>query len=152
MACRPQRSMRIRAEFMQLDQIERVMMSKDYETKHRLIDHLHPIQDPLGDGHHTEADFTRSDEIIADKLAWYMGTLEPHFNSAEELWKWWHTERTSVVEWQRVVRALRIHGLEIVDAPRQVCKCGHETHRHRWHFGCMDCDCDRRRDSFADAS
>lgn len=72
-----------------------------------------PIHDPMGkDGHHSEAPFNSQDDLIADKLAFHMGTL---FSDVEgEHSRYWYFERTSVDEWRRVAKALRIHGLRIV--------------------------------------
>jgi hypothetical protein len=84
-----------------------------------LIDGFDPLGRPLGDGHHTEEPFTAEDEIVAKKLAWHMGTMHDHFANADDLWRWWYSESTSQDEWKRVARALRIHGLKIVNAGSQ---------------------------------
>jgi hypothetical protein len=72
---------------------------------------LHPVHDPLGDSHHTDVPFTADDEAIGDALAWFLGTLFADVDS----FRYWYTQRTSVDEWRRVARALRIHGLTISD-------------------------------------
>lgn len=71
---------------------------------------FHPHNDPLGDGHHTEVEYSLEDWKIGDALAYFMGTL---YGDVDE--KYFYYKRTSVDEWARVARALRIHGLKIVD-------------------------------------
>jgi hypothetical protein len=44
-----------------------------------------------------------------------MGTMQDEFFSADELWRWHQSVCTSLEEWKRVARALRIHGLKIVN-------------------------------------
>lgn len=72
---------------------------------------LHPAHDPMGDDHHTDAPFTTEDERIGDALAWFLGTLFADVDS----FTYWYKKRTSVDEWKRVARALRVHGLMISD-------------------------------------
>lgn len=107
------------ASFIEWLRIVKKETKATYPKSNALIDRLHPMEDPLGDSHHTDAPFIPEDEYIADKLAWFMGTLRPSFTDVESLWRWWHYEVTSVEEWKYVVRALRIHGLKIVDAPQR---------------------------------
>jgi hypothetical protein len=57
---------------------------------------------------------SEQDRKIGDALAYFLGTL---FDAADE--DWFYTKRTSVDEWTRVARALRIHGLAITDATKQ---------------------------------
>lgn len=72
---------------------------------------LHPIPEPLGNaGHHTEEPFSKEDEETGDALAWFLGTMWDHDRGNHEF-----SKRTSSEEWQRVARALRIHGLRIAD-------------------------------------
>ena len=75
---------------------------------------LHPLDHPMGDGHHTDAPYTDIDRAIGDHLAFYMGTLFSDVDGEHS--RYWYHERTSVDEWSRVARALRIHGLRIVNA------------------------------------
>jgi hypothetical protein len=63
-----------------------------------------PLHDPLGDSHHSDELFTDEDNRLADDLAWFMGTMG---------WP-----ESSVDQWRRVVRALRIHGLKLANARR----------------------------------
>jgi hypothetical protein len=76
---------------------------------------INPLDHPLGDGHHTEMPFTQEDRAIGDRLAHFLGTLFADVGGKNS--RYWYYERTSVDEWSRVVRALRIHGLCIVDDP-----------------------------------
>jgi hypothetical protein len=64
---------------------------------------IEPLDNLRGD-HHTDEPMRREDEEIGDKLSWYMGDLfiDSHRHSPRE-------------QWQRVARALRIHGLRIVN-------------------------------------
>ena len=75
---------------------------------------LHPKRHPLGNSHHTDVEPSEQDRKIGDALAYFLGTL---FDAADE--DWFYTKRTSVDEWTRVARALRIHGLAITDATKQ---------------------------------
>lgn len=107
---------------------------------------LTPLKNPLGDGHHTDEPFTAEDTYVGDRLAYFMGTLENHFDNADKLWQWWYRERTSVSEWMAVARALRIHGLRIVNrhvalppaacgaaSQEPMCVCGCALSRHYDH-------------------
>lgn len=72
---------------------------------------LHPLRSPLGDvEHHTDVPLTAEDIAIGGALAWFMGTM---YSDVGE--RYFYYERTSVDEWARVARALRIHGLKISD-------------------------------------
>jgi hypothetical protein len=73
---------------------------------------LHPKPCPLGDGHHTEVPFSADDEKIGDALAYFLGTMYSDVDDDDD---YWYRKRTSVDEWRRVARALRIHGLRIAD-------------------------------------
>lgn len=74
---------------------------------------LHPLHDPLGYGHHTDIPFVEEDKQIGDALAYFLGSLFADVEGEDS--RYWYYERTSVNEWSRVVRALRVHGLAIVD-------------------------------------
>ncbi len=73
---------------------------------------LHPKRHPLGDDHHTDIPLNDADKAIGDALAWYLGGL---FIDVEDDRSYFYTKMTSVDAWSRVCRALRIHGLRIVD-------------------------------------
>ncbi len=75
---------------------------------------LHPLLNPMGDDHHTDAPFINQDDAIGDALAYFLGTL---FADQDSNPRYWYYERTSVDEWRRVARALRVHGLHIADLP-----------------------------------
>lgn len=77
---------------------------------------LHPLNDPLGCYHHTDVLMSEDDEHIGSAIAWYLGGL---FVDVDE--EYFYRKMTSVDVWQRVVRALRIHGLKIVDAEKKEC-------------------------------
>ena len=79
---------------------------------------LSPIDDPLGDNHHTDAPFTQDDMEIGELAYWLGGIFvdkegmdpdRPYRDS------YFYKEMTSVDVWARVARALRIHGLKIVN-------------------------------------
>ena len=74
---------------------------------------LHPLEDPLGPNHHTDIPFTATDKEVGDVLAYFLGSL--FVDVEEEHSRYWYHERTSIDEWTRVARALRIHGLKITD-------------------------------------
>jgi hypothetical protein len=92
-------------------------MDREYDgPRNEQNDEIHPIFRPVGkDGHHREVPFEPSDSVVADKLAFYMGTIAPDFETPEDLWAWWRGVRTSLSEWMMVTRALRVHGLKIVN-------------------------------------
>jgi hypothetical protein len=74
---------------------------------------LHPIRDPLGDcAHHTDVPMTAEDRSAGDLLARNLGTL---FADHQQPCSCWFYTGMTTEEWSRVVRALRIHGLRIVD-------------------------------------
>ena len=79
---------------------------------------LHPIES-LDWRHHTETEFTKEDEEVAE-LAYWLGGLfidKEDYDSSTPLGDtYWYKEMNSVDVWKRVARALRIHGLKIVDA------------------------------------
>jgi hypothetical protein len=66
---------------------------------------LHPLSHPLGDcSHHTDEPFTDEDKRTGEAVAWFLGDL------------FVDSRRHSPFEqWSRIARALRIHGLAIVD-------------------------------------
>lgn len=74
---------------------------------------LHPIPEPTGEMHHTEFPFTDEDKRIGDALSYFLGTLFADHQAEND--RYWHYEKTSIDEWSRVARALRYHGLMIVD-------------------------------------
>ncbi len=73
---------------------------------------LHLIAEPYNDNHHTDMPFTPEDEQLGAAIAYYLGTLFG-YDSSEYL----YSRMTSIEEWSRVARALRLHGLQIVDKP-----------------------------------
>jgi hypothetical protein len=75
------------------------------------IPELRPKESPLGDGHHTDEPFSAEDDKLGNFLAWHLGCLFSDENCPNSGW-FYHT-MTSVEEWRRVSRALRIHGLKI---------------------------------------
>lgn len=79
-------------------------MSDEYEDDTQHTERIKPLRWPGGQMHHTDAQKTQADREIGNKLAFYMGDL---FIDS-------HTD-APVEQWQRVARALRIHGLKIVN-------------------------------------
>jgi hypothetical protein len=79
--------------------------------KHQLF----PLEKPMGDGHHTDAKFTREDEEIGE-LAYWLGHLfadkDNYFPGTKTTW---YLETSSSDIWMRVARALRVHGLKITN-------------------------------------
>ena len=75
---------------------------------------IHPINSPLCSGHHTEVPFSDDDKMLGDVLGWYMGGL---FIDVEDDPQFMDKRMTSQDTWTRVARALRIHGLRLVDDP-----------------------------------
>jgi hypothetical protein len=81
---------------------------------------LRPFDEPMGDSHHTDAPFTSEDREIAE-LAFWLGGLfidkQDECDPSTALYKntYWYKEMTSLDVWARVARALRIHGLKIVN-------------------------------------
>lgn len=75
---------------------------------------LKPIPYPMGEDHHTDAPFSDNDRAIGDALAYFLGTLFSDVDGKDS--KYWYYERTSIDEWSRVARALRLHGLKICNA------------------------------------
>lgn len=79
---------------------------------------LNPKPWPNGDEHHTDFPFTEDDERIS-QLAHFLGGLfvdkMPPMDD-EAAHKYFDREMTSLDQWRRVARALRIHGLKIVNA------------------------------------
>jgi hypothetical protein len=74
---------------------------------------LHPKPFPLADYHHTDMPFSNDDEKIGDALAYFLGTM---YSDVSHDMDYWYHRRTSIDEWRRVARALRIHGLRIADS------------------------------------
>lgn len=72
---------------------------------------LSPLRDPMGDDHHTDAFFSAEDKAVGDALAYFLGTLFADVDGEHS--RYWYHVRTSIDEWSRVARALRIHGLAI---------------------------------------
>jgi hypothetical protein len=64
--------------------------------------------------HHTDAQFLESDRQIGEALAYFLGTLFADVDGKNS--RYWYHERTSVDEWMRVARALRMHGLTITNS------------------------------------
>lgn len=79
---------------------------------------LHPADDPMGDDHHTDAPFTETDREFGELAFWLGGLFIDKESGPATLIRdsYWYKEMTSVDVWTRVARALRIHGLKIVDA------------------------------------
>lgn len=75
-----------------------------YPKSNPIGDAIEPFDSPPGDMFHTDVPFTPADEALGDKLAWYMGDL--FIDSMKD---------APVEQWRRVARALRIHGLKIVN-------------------------------------
>lgn len=61
-------------------------------------------KNPRGDLHHSEVALTEEDKALGDDLAYAMGDL------------WIDENMAPVWQWARVARALRFHGLKIVEA------------------------------------
>lgn len=84
-------------------------------TKHDLCQ----IADAMGDDHHTDAPFTQADREIGELAYWLGGLLiDQEVNDMNTPIRdtYWHNTMTSLDQWMRVARALRIHGLKIVNA------------------------------------
>lgn len=65
-----------------------------------------PARYPLGEyEHHSNVPYTADDEMIAIKLGWYMGDLFLTPGSSPRK------------QWRAIARALRVHGLQIVNKP-----------------------------------
>lgn len=83
---------------------------------------LHPKHHPMGDDHHTDAPLLAEDQRAGEALAYFLGGIfiDKEVDPSTPLRDtYWHNEMTSSDVWSRVVRALRIHGLEIKDATAQ---------------------------------
>ncbi len=87
---------------------------RDALTRCIVVD-IHPAIAPLGEGHHTEVMLSDRDREIGDALGYFLGTLFADIPS-DDRERFFNRELTSVQEWARVARALRIHKLKIVDA------------------------------------
>ena len=78
---------------------------------------LHPIEEVAD--HHTDAPFVAMDHDVAE-LAYWLGGLfiDKEFYDPTTPIKdtYWYNEMSSLDVWARVARALRIHGLKIVNA------------------------------------
>lgn len=79
---------------------------------------LRPVE-PFGDCHHTEIQFVPEDHEIGE-LAFWLGGLfidkenyDPNMPVKDT---YWYKEMSSQDIWTRVARALRVHGLKIVNA------------------------------------
>ncbi len=71
---------------------------------------LHPIVEPLGDDHHSDALLTPEDKELGCALAYIMGDL---FIDRGDLFI--DSGAGPIEQWATVVKALRIHGLKISD-------------------------------------
>jgi hypothetical protein len=81
------------------------VMPSEYPHSNPLSDYVKPARNPLGEcGHHTDELLSDSDIALGDKLAWYMGDL--FMNSKTD---------APTKQWSSIARALRIHGLMIVN-------------------------------------
>ena len=92
----------------------------EIEARQAMAKHgLRPIEAPMGHVHHTDAEFTSEDHEFAE-LAYWLGGLfiDKESYGAETPLKdtYWYNEMTSLDVWARVARALRVHGLKIVNA------------------------------------
>lgn len=77
-----------------------------YPYENKWSSGFNPLDRPLGDSHHTDVPMIEADKAIGQKLSWYLGDL--FLNSRTD---------SPREQWQRVARALRLHGLTIVEAP-----------------------------------
>jgi hypothetical protein len=79
---------------------------------------LHPRNSGRDEPHHTEMPLNESDKDLGE-LGWYLGGLfvdvTDYRPDTPVQATYWYSEMTSVDVWQRVARALRVHGLKIVD-------------------------------------
>ena len=74
-----------------------------------------PALCPQGeDGFHTDEPFTQSDIEIGEVCGWHMGDI---FHDCMDEPNFMHNKMTSQDTCARFARALRIHGLKIVDDP-----------------------------------
>jgi hypothetical protein len=98
---------------------EKVIDPSDAEPTRRCREHgLHPLRNPLVVSHHTDVPFSDEDKSIGNALAYFLGTLFADVDQKGS--RYFYYEMTSVDQWRRVARALRIHGLAIVDRPNDV--------------------------------
>jgi hypothetical protein len=84
------------------------------EVTSEMVAALSPKKAPMGADHHTDAPLTDEDVRIGGLLAYDLGTLFADVEGKNS--RYWYHERTSIDEWSRVARALRIHGLMVVNA------------------------------------
>lgn len=90
----------------------------EIEARQAMAKHnLHPLECPTGEDHHTDKPFTEADDELAELAYWLGGLFIDKQCSPETAHKntYWYREMTSLDVWRRVARALRIHGLKIVD-------------------------------------
>lgn len=73
-----------------------------------------PKSHPLGDDHHTDRPLSQEDKAFGEAIAWFLGGL---FVDVDE--RYFYYKMTSIDTWARINRALRIHGLKIVNAETQ---------------------------------
>ena len=73
---------------------------------------LFPEQYPCNDGHHTDAEMICEDVDLGNLLGYFLGGL---FVDVEDDPTYIESKMTSTDAWSRVARALRIHGLKIVN-------------------------------------
>ena len=89
-------------------------MSEEYVERCFEMAGLRPLDYPLGDDHHTDVPMTDADKTLGDALAGVLGTMYNDVIGPD--CGYFYTELSAVEEWSRVARALRIHGLKIVNA------------------------------------
>lgn len=78
---------------------------------------LRPIEDQMGEDHHTDAPFVKADAELAELAYWLGGLFIDVRADPEKPLKdsYYYKEMTSLDVWKRVARALRVHGLMIVN-------------------------------------
>lgn len=93
-------------------------MSTEVQSRAAIAKHnLRPIEEPMGDDHHTDAAFTSEDEEVAELAFWLGGIfvdVEEHDPEKPLKESYWYRVMTSHDQWKRIARALRVHGLKIV--------------------------------------
>lgn len=98
---------------------------------------IQPIKNPNGDQHHTEIEFQPGDVVVGSTLAHDLGGLfidkrsnpdRPH----RESYYW--NEMSSFDVWTRVARALRFHGLTVVNLDSLSPMTGNSPHKSPGFF------------------
>jgi hypothetical protein len=79
---------------------------------------LKPLPNPLRDGHHCDIELTDHDKKVGSALAYFMGTMYSDVGPCGCNDCYFYSKITSVEEWARVARALRVHGLRIANQRR----------------------------------